>query len=134
MKKLMLTTLLAALTGVSLAEVRKWTSADDASKTFEGEMTAAKGDTVTIKMKTGRVMNVPLSKLSQEDKDYVTAQAKAKEEAAATAAAAEKLKSGEVAKAISGKTVILDGKKLKKHDVFAAKAPEYYLLYWGASW
>lgn len=134
MKPLMLTTLLAVLCGASFAEVRKWTSADDASKSFEGEMTATKGDTVTIKMKSGRVMHVPLSKLSPEDKDYVAAQAKAKEEEAAAAGAAEKLKTSEVGKAIGGKTVILDGKKLKKHDVFAAKAPEYYLLYWGASW
>lgn len=134
MKTLMLSLTLAALCGASPAESRKWTSADDASKTFEGEMTAAKGDSVTIKMKTGRVMAVPLSKLSQADKDYVAAEAKAKEEASSAAAAAEKLKTSEVAKAIAGKTVILDGKKLKKHDIFATKAPEYYPLYWGASW
>lgn len=134
MKKLMLSLVLATLCGVSYAEVRKWTSADDASKTFEGEMTAVKGDNVTIKMKTGRTLTVPLSKLSQADKDFVAAQEKAKAEAAALAENAAKLKTGEVAKAVIGNTVILDGKKLKKHDIFATKAPEYYLVYFGASW
>jgi hypothetical protein len=135
MKRLTLTLALAVLCGgVCSAEMRKWTSADDASKTFEGEMTGAKGDNVTIKMKTGRSLTVALAKLSQEDKDYVAAQAKAKEEEAAAKEAAESVKTSAVAKAISGKTVVADGKKLKKHDVFATKAPEYYLLYWGASW
>jgi thiol-disulfide isomerase/thioredoxin len=39
-----------------------------------------------------------------------------------------------MAKALDGSTVVLDGKLLKKHDILASKAPEYYMLYWGASW
>ena len=134
MKTTILSLALAAFCAVSYAEVRKWTSADDPSKNFEGEMTAAKGEVVTIKMKSGQVTTVPLAKLSQEDKDYVAAQAKAKEGEAAAAEAAEKLKTSEMGKALTGKAVILDGKKLKKHDIFATKAPEYYLLYFAASW
>lgn len=134
MKKLILTLALAALCGSSIAESRKWTSADDASKTFEGEMTAVKGDSVTIKKKAGGTVTVPLSKLSQDDKDYVASQEKAKADAASVAENAGKLKTTEVAKAVIGNTVKLDGKKLKKVDIFAEKAPEYYLVYWGASW
>jgi thiol-disulfide isomerase/thioredoxin len=134
MKKLMLTLALAALCGGSFAEVRKWTSADDASKTFEGEMTAVKGDNVTIKKKAGGTVTVPLAKLSQDDRDFVAAAEKTKTEAASRAEASTKLKTSEMAKAVIGNTVILDGKKLKKFDVFAEKAPEHYLLYWGASW
>ena len=134
MKKLLLVFTLTALCGVSLAEIRKWTSADDASKSFEGEMTAVKGDNVTIKKKTGGMVTVPLAKLSQEDRDFVAAAEKEKSDAAATAEAATKLKTSEMAKALAGNTLKLENKKLKKTDIFASKAPEYYLLYQGASW
>ena len=134
MKTLLLSTLLIALAASARAEVRKWTSADDASKTFEGEMVSAKGDNVVIKRKDGKVLTVALAKLSQEDRDFVS---KAAEENAAeekSKEAANTLKDSEMAKALNGKTVVLEGKSLKKHDIFATKAPEYYLLYWGASW
>ena len=125
---------LLAVSGMGSAEVRKWTSADDASKTFEGELSSTKGDNVVVRMANGRTVTVPLSKLSQADRDFVAGVAKGKTAAADEAAAAEKAKTGAVAKALSGNTVKLDGKKFKKCDVFAAKAPEYYLVYWGASW
>ncbi len=134
MKKSLILLMLAGLCGVGLAEVRKWTSAEDATKSFQGEMTEAKGDSVTIRMTNGRVTTLPLTKLSQEDRDFVAAAAKEKEAAAAQAAAAEKAKTGEVAKALAGNTVKLEGKKFKKVDIFAEKAPEYFLVYWGASW
>lgn len=134
MKTFMLTLLVAAFCGASYAGVRKWTSADDASKSFEGELTAVKGDNVTIKTKNGRSLTFPLSKLSQEDRDFIAAQEKEKADAEAAAASAEKVKESPMAKALAGSTVVLDGKRLKKHDILASKAPEYYLLYWGASW
>jgi hypothetical protein len=130
---LLLSSLVIALAVSAHAELRKWTSAKDASKTFEGEMVSAKGDSVVIKRKDGKVLTVPLAVLAQEDRDFVgkasvgLAAGKANEVPAA-------LKESEMAKALNGKTVILEGKTLKKHDIFATKAPKYYLLYWGASW
>lgn len=134
MKTLMLTLLVAAFCGASYAGVRKWTSADDASKTFDGELTAVKGDNVTIKMKNGRSVTFAASKLSQEDRDFISAQEKEKAEAASASEAATKVKDSPMAKALAGNTVMLEGKRLKKHDVLATKAPQYYLLYFGASW
>lgn len=134
MKTIILTLLAAALCSASHAEVRKWTSAEDALKTFEGELTTVKNDTVTIKMKNGSSVSLALAKLSTGDREYISAQEKEKAAAAATAEATAKLKDSPMAKALDGSTVILNGKKLKKHDVLANKTPQYYLIYWGASW
>jgi nucleoredoxin len=135
MKNLLLLTLaLSALCSGSFAGVRKWTPADGVSKTFEGELTAVKGDSVSIKKKPGGTVMVPLATLSQADRGFVASTEKAKMEAAARAEATAKLKTGEVARAVIGNAVKLDGKKLRKADVFAEKAPQHYLLYWGASW
>src|SRR5436190_14400799 len=99
MKKLALTLALAALCSISFAEVRKWTPADGGSKPFEGELKAVKADSVTIKKKGGGTLTLPLSGLSQEDRDFVAAQEKAKTEAAARAEAATKLKASGMGKA-----------------------------------
>jgi nucleoredoxin len=134
MKTLPLILALVVLGISAEAASRKWTSADDASKSFDGELTAVKGDSAVIRMKNGRSVTLPLAKLSKEDQDFIAAEEKAKADATAAAEAADKAKNGEVAKALAGSTVKLDGKRLKKHDIFAEKAPEYYLVYWGASW
>ncbi len=134
MKKTSVVLSMLALSSICHGEMRKWTSADDASKTFDGEMTSAKGDTVMVRMANGRTVTLPLTKLSQADRDFVASAAKEKTASADMAAAAEKAKTSAVAKALSGNTVKLEGKKFKKTDVFASKAPEYYLVYWGASW
>lgn len=134
MKRILTTLVVAALCGTAIAEVRKWTSADDASKTFEGELTAIKGDSATIKMKGGKSVTLPLAKLSKADQEFVAAQEKEKAASAAAAEAAAKLKDSPMAKALAGNTVILDGKRLKKHNILEGKAPTHYLLYWGASW
>lgn len=134
MKTILLSIVFAAIAVSAPAAIRKWTSADDASKSFEGELTGVKAEKATIKMKNGKAVTVPLEKLSQEDRDFIAAQDKEKAEAAAAVENADKAKTGEVAKALAGNTVKLDGKRLKKHDIFAEKAPEHYLIYWGASW
>ena len=134
MKRFLTTFLVAALCGTAIAEVRKWTSADDASKSFDGELVSVKGDSAVIKMKGGKSVTMPLAKLSQADQDFVAAQEKEKAASAAAAEAAAKLKDSPMAKALAGNTVILDGKRLKKHNILEGKAPTHYLLYWGASW
>jgi hypothetical protein len=134
MKSILLTgfTLLSLL-GLSSAEMRQWTSADDATKKFEGEFQSLVGDKITIKTKAGKALSFPMSKLSKEDQEYTTKAVEAKKAEQEAAAKAAKLKEGPVAKAVA-KAEKLDGKSLKKHDIFASKAPEYYLIYWGASW
>ena len=134
MKTIPITALLLALATGAFAEVRTWTSADDASKTFEGELVSAAKGSVVIKTKAGKSLTVPETKLSQADRDFVAAEQEKLAAAEKTKAAAGKLKTSPMAAGLSGKTVSLQGKSLKKHDLFATKAPEYYLLYWGASW
>lgn len=141
MKILKLSLLLVALAGAARAEMRMWTSADDASKKFEGEFISSNKDSVAIKRKDGKQIVLPLTKVSEADREFISRQGEEKAKQGEEKASAEKakeagakLKESEMAKALSGKTVTLEGKSLKKHDIFAGKAPEYYLVYWGASW
>lgn len=39
-----------------------------------------------------------------------------------------------MAKALKGKTVKLSGDHFKPYNISSAKRPDYYLIYWGASW
>jgi len=55
------------------AEPRTWTSASDASRTFEGELVAVSGSTVTVTMKDGSEKTFDLSVLSKADQDWVAA-------------------------------------------------------------
>lgn len=121
------------LTGFSLmaaAETRVWTSAEDSSKTFRGEFVSLKEDTVTIKREDGKTLSFPRMKLSEADLDYIAEKTAGKEETPK----ALKEDESSVAKALKGKTVKLEGKRFKKFDIASAKRPEYYLVYWGASW
>lgn len=134
MKTIPITALLLALATGAFAEIRTWTSADDASKTFEGELVSAAKGNVTIKRKDGKSLTVLENKLSQADRDFVAAEQEKLAAAEKAKGAAAKLKTSPMGAALSGKVVKLEGKNFKKHDIFATKAPEYYLLYWGASW
>ena len=134
MKTIPITALLLALATGAFAESRTWTSADDASKTFEGELVSFAKGSVTIKRKDGKPLTVPDTKLSQADRDFVAAEQEKLAAAAKAKDAAVKLKTSPMGAGLSGKVVKLEGKSFKKHDIFATKAPEYYLLYWGASW
>lgn len=129
--------IISALLGacsISSAEARKWTVSAGSAKPVVGEYVAVQDGVVTIKKKAGGKFYVGLASLSQEDRDFIAAEEKTRVELAAIAAAAAKLKTTEMAKAVTGRTVKLEGKKLKTFSVFTAKAPEYYLLYWGGSW
>jgi len=108
-------------------DLRTWTSADDASKQFEGTLVETKGDQVTIKHSNGKLMTFAQTKLSADDQKFIASQAEAKVKA-------EEAQTSPMARALKGRTLALDGKRLKKNDFLATKSPEYYLLYWGASW
>jgi D-aminopeptidase len=77
---------------------------------------------------------LPVTKLAKEDQDYITKAAEEKKAETEAAAKAEKFKTSPMIKALDGTTVKMDGKSVKKYDILTDKAPEYYLLYWGASW
>ena len=59
MKTILLSVVFAAIAVSAPAAIRKWTSADDASKSFEGELTGVKAEKATIKMKNGQAVTVP---------------------------------------------------------------------------
>ena len=134
MKTIPITALLLALATGAFAELRTWTSADDASKTFEGDLVSAAKGSIVIKTKAGKTLTVAETKLSQADRDFVAAEQEKLAAAEKSKGAAAKLKTSPMGAGLSGKVVKLEGKSFKKHDIFATKAPEYYLLYWGASW
>jgi hypothetical protein len=66
----------AGLLSLSLiqAEMRTWTSAADATKSFEGQMVSLSGQTITIKKTDGSTISAELSKFSQADIDFAMAQ------------------------------------------------------------
>ena len=117
----------ALVTGL---HARTWTSADG-SKTFEGTVRSvdANKGTVTVLLANGTALAFPQDKLSEGDIAFL------KEWEASNAAAAEvepdtdSVIGGKVAKA---KLYRLDGKRMKKAEL--TKSPEYYVLYYSASW
>ena len=70
-----LAALLALLTCSSVAaeeagQAREWTSAD--GKKITGLMLGTEGDAVAIKLATGKTSKIPLSRLSEADREFVT--------------------------------------------------------------
>ncbi len=126
--------LLALVAATASAETRKWTSAEDATKSFLAEFSGLKDGKATFRLKNGKPTSLPLEKLSADDQAVIKALDAAETAKTEAAAMAAKARESVIAKELGKKVLILDGKKLKKHDVFATKAPEYYLVYWGASW
>ncbi len=57
------------------ADARKWTSSDG-KFTIDAEFVEVKADAVSLKTADGRVIAVPLDRLSKADRDYVSAQGK----------------------------------------------------------
>lgn len=113
---------------VFAAEARTWTSADG-SKTFEGTLRSYNSATglVTV-LVNGLPLSVEKEKLSPDDIKFLEEEA-----AAAPVDLAE-----EVSKTVVGAQIIktklnrLDGQRYKKAEL--DKAPEYYILYYSASW
>jgi pimeloyl-ACP methyl ester carboxylesterase len=78
-----------ALLITSGLHARTWTSTD--GRTIEGEFVSATTTAVTVKLANGKTVPIELTKLSQDDRDFVTEQAKsapAKPAAAPSAPAA----------------------------------------------
>ncbi|MGC6465409.1 MAG: hypothetical protein ACON38_04130 [Akkermansiaceae bacterium] len=125
--KLLTSSLILLLAGSSLA--RTWTSSDG-SKTFEGDYLSSKDGNVTV-LKNGSKLTFKLELLSEADQEYVKAEAKKAAAEEANKAAAAEFKESDFGKAFK-KLQKLDGKSFAKHELECA--PEFFILYFSASW
>ena len=120
---------------VGTLEARTWKSADG-SKTFEGELRSFDKNTgeVSVVM-NGRLIKFNQSVLSAEDQEFLKTATPGSSGGSEGNAAeiAEKLSATKVgAQVAKAKLERLDGKRFKKAEM--EKAPEYYILYFSASW
>ena len=126
LKHLLTGCLLATL---AWAPARTWTSADG-EKTFEGDL--KEFDNITGKVTVlvdGRNLVFDQGKLSEEDRTFLSEwKAEADQPDAEEALGEQKIGS----KLTNRVLVRLDGKKFKNASL--EKTPEYYLLYFSASW
>lgn len=127
---LSLTVPLAAAAMLATAHARTWTSADG-TKTFDGAYISSTETSVTVR-KSGREVSFKLDLLSEADRTWIKEEAarRAKEDKAETGRGT--IGDQKIGKKLRGKTVRLIGKKFTKEDT--AKVPQYYLLYFSASW
>jgi len=129
--------LLMGLLPLSLS-ARTWTSSEDESKTFSGKLKRYNNisKTVTIIRSNGRSTTFPIDKLSEADQKWVieteAAKAAEAEKKAAPADIEEALEAQPIAQNIYKRLTQLNKGKLKKAEF--QFVPEYYLLYFSASW
>lgn len=126
MKYLLTGCLLASL---AWAPARTWTSSDG-EKTFEGDLRSFDDATgkVTV-LVNGRQIVFDKTKLSENDQGFL-AEWKAESE---KPTASEILTEQKIGQKLTDKVLSrLDGKSFKKASL--EKAPEYYLVYFSASW
>ena len=121
---------------VAMAAARTWTSADG-RRTFEGDYKSYDADNQTVTVVRGyQKTSFALDVLSVQDQEWVKAEAARVEEAKRIANAPdveELLEEQVVGKHLtSGILEKFDGKKFSKAEL--DMAPEYYLLYFSASW
>ena len=119
---------LVALLG-SNAYARTWTSSDGA-KTFEGELKSydAGAGMVTV-LVNGKPLVFPQDKLSAADIAFLKESAPAPAAPGTSTSTAPSVMGEKFAKV---KLHLLDGKRYKKAEM--VKAPDYYVLYYSASW
>jgi len=129
--KLLFSLGLCALLGTGLLPARTWTSADG-TKTFVGDFKSydSDGDKVTVTMRNGRSMTFSIDKLSESDQEWVKEQPSEQDLAAATEAR-EAFGDSDLGKALKD-LQILDGRRFKDHSY--ENPPEYFILYFTASW
>jgi len=114
---------------IGSSEARTWTSSDG-SRTFEGEIRSYDANTKTVSvLSSSRMLTFTEDKLSEEDIAYI----KEWEAAKNAPDPLEIVGSTTVGKEVM-KTKLhrLDGKRYKSAEM--EKAPDYYILYYSASW
>ena len=139
MKKSFLLLAATALAVLPLS-ARTWTSSDG-SKTFEGDLKTydAAGAKVTVNLANGTTMTFPEDKLSAADRQWLKEQAQKPAEstgssptAAATGDVAAQLAQQKIGSKLGKVLSKIEGKKYKDYKL--EKAPEYYIVYFSASW
>ena len=125
--------LLVAIVGLLSgdARARTWKSSDG-TKTFEGTLRSYDKNTGTVKVinARGQLLTFNQSVLSGEDREFLLAESLKSSGPADPTAELEKTKVG---KQVAGaKLKLVDGKRFKSAKL--DKAPEYYILYFSASW
>ncbi len=120
--------------GVGSLQARTWTNADG-SKTFEADFKTydKEGGKVTVLMGNGRSVTFAVAKLSEDDRKFLDEQAK-NDPAAGGADVKDALKEQKIGAKLIKPGILkkLDGKRFAKFEM--EKAPEYYLVYYSASW
>jgi len=133
MKKLLLLGLIAALiSGPVFA--RTWKSADG-SKTFEGNLRSYDKNRgmVSVVTKDGKLLNFSQDILSGEDREFLLSQEAAKSGSAQPGDLTAELEKTKVGKQMaSAKLKLVEKKRFASAKL--AKAPEFYILYFSASW
>ncbi len=127
------TVLAAFLIGLGVtANARTWTSSDG-SKTFEAELRSydSAAGTVSVVNDKGQLVRFSASMLSEADQAFLKEQEATKPSMAEDPSAS--LASQVVGQKISkAKLHKLDGRRYRRAEI--EKAPEYYILYYSASW
>lgn len=122
---------MAVTLGIGLVSARTWTSADG-SKKFEGELKAydKEAGKVTVIMRNGRSLTFDITKLSDGDKTYLDENGNA----AGGNNVAEALKAQKIGSKLGKEGILakIDGNKFAAYEL--TKAPEFYVVYFSASW
>ena len=129
--KILLTIGLCAGLGSGVLLGRTWTSSDG-TKTFEADFKSfdKEATKVNVIMKNGRTMTFGLDKLSEDDRIWIEKQP-SEQDKAAEAEALKEFDDSELGKALKN-LKILEGRRFIKHKL--ETPPEYYILYFSASW
>ena len=122
---------LCASLGAGALSARTWTSSDG-TKTFEADFKSfdKEATKVNVIMKNGRTMTFGLDKLSEDDRIWIEEQP-SEQDKAAEAEALKEFDDSELGKALKD-LKILEGRRFIKHKL--ETPPEYYILYFSASW
>ena len=113
---------------------RTWTSADG-TKTFEATYRSFNKATGQVNVvMNGSLKTFDQSLLSEADRKFIAAEMAKAETSSGSSDKSEALKEQVVgAQLLKGKPEQINGKKFKRVSEFA-KAPEFYILYFSASW
>ena len=124
--------IVATALGLGLLPARTWTSADG-TKTFEGKLQsydAAEGK-VSVTVRNGRILTFSADKLSEADRTFLTEEAARRGGTTQNRAAMEEFSLTDIGKAFT-KMEILEGDAFTPHEF--ESVPEYFILYYSASW
>ncbi|MCP5534641.1 MAG: hypothetical protein H7A51_00215 [Akkermansiaceae bacterium] len=121
---------IAGLALVPLIHARTWTSADGKSQ-FDGEYVSSTGTSVTVK-KNGIPRTFKIDLLSEDDKKWIAENKERIARETREKAAMGNIDDQKIGKKLKGKTVRAVNGKFVNEDT--GKVPQYYLLYFTASW